>query len=272
MKKRNLPTLGPLSTQFFAYIQMRGKEIFRLGELQSAFKMSAKQERNLLSNLTTKGLIVRLKRGVYLVPKKIPPGGKWQPSAGYMISHLMEELSASYYISGLYAFNYYGLTEQVPNVMTVYNDKLSGQKQLGKLTVRFIKVAKQRLGGTTSQELFNDREIKVATLTRTIVDAFIDWRRYNTLPAAYEWIKRNLDVPNFLQELISVTIKYGNISTRRRIGYYLYQLGQNDRLVKSILKTLKRTQGWVLLDPYSKTKGITNKTWGIIDNVGEHTK
>src|SRR5690242_13896060 len=116
MKNNLIQSLGKLGTHFFSLMQMRGQEILHLGEIQSALHISSKQEKVLLSQLAKKGLIVRLQRGIYLIPKRIPPGGHWQPSAYYLISQLMKVLNVHYYIGGTNAFHYYGLTEQVPNV------------------------------------------------------------------------------------------------------------------------------------------------------------
>jgi predicted transcriptional regulator of viral defense system len=256
-----------LTNQFFAYIQMKEKEVLYLGELQSAFQISPKQEQDFLSKLSKKGSIIRLKRGVYLVPQKIPPGGKWQPDSLYIISHFMEVIGAHYYIGGLYAFNHYGLTTQLANQITIYNDRISAKKKLGTLSVQLIKISASRIGTPTIYEIREQRKINISSLPRTIVDAFIDWIRYNTLPTAFDWITKYLKDPYFLSDLIKTTAQYGNISSKRRIGYFLYQQTHDVKLVKPIAKTIKNSKGWLPLNPLGGTKGVTNKKWRIIDNV-----
>lgn len=256
-----------LITQLFAYTQMREKSILILGELHSAWGISLKQEKALLSRLTKRKTIIRLKRGVYLVPQKVPPGGMWQPDPLYLISILMEVIKANYYISGLYAFNYYGLSEQIPNIITIYNDKLSAKKKLGSLVIQLIKVPKKKIGCITDIALKENRNVKIASLNRTILDAVMDWNRFGTLPIAYEWIEKNINKNDFLKNFIETTIKYGNISARRRIGYFLYKKNFSLRLIKPLLQSLPTTTNWVLLNPYDDYKGTTNKEWRIIDNV-----
>ncbi|MBA2654383.1 MAG: hypothetical protein H0U71_04865 [Gammaproteobacteria bacterium] len=256
-----------LINQFFAYIQMKEIEILYSGELQIAFQISSKQKQDLLSKLSKRGSIIRLKRGVYLVPQKIPPGGKWQPDSIYIISHFMEIIGANYYIGGLYAFNHYGLTTQLANQITIYNDRLSAKKKLGNLSVQLIKIASHRIGVPVTYEIKEKRKINISTLPRTVVDAFIDWNRYNTLPIAFDWIQRYLKDSYFLSDLITTTTQYGNISSKRRIGYFLYKQTHDGKLVKPIAKTIKNSKGWLPLNPLGGTKGITNKEWRIIDNV-----
>ncbi len=261
-----------LITKFFAYAQIREQRLLYQSELKEVLGISLKQEQDLLSRLTRKSLIIRLKRGVYLIPSKIPPGGKWQPNSLYLISYFMEVMQAQYYISGLYAFNYYRLSEQIPNIITIYNDKISGTKRLGVLTVNLIKVSKSRIGNPTSIKLKENRVVYIATLARTIVDAVMDWNRFGTLPDAFDWIHNHLDDNSFSNDLVKTVLKYGNISTRRRVGYYLFKLTNNPLLVKPILKSLTLTKNWVPLNPEGGTKGKTSRTWRIIDNVSTRYK
>lgn len=52
----------------------------------------------LLSRLSRAGLIARVWRGFYLVPQRLPRGGKRSPSEALAISTLMTELQRRYQI------------------------------------------------------------------------------------------------------------------------------------------------------------------------------
>lgn len=266
MKYKETPK-NPRTAQLFAYCQIHNKEILRLGELQEAFEISARQEKELLAYMSNKGSITRLKRGVYLVPQILPPSGKWQPDPKYLVSCLMEEIGANYYIGGPFAFHYHGLTEQIPNSITVYNDKISGRKILGNLNAMFIKVATNRLGSTEKINMARGHVANIATLARCIVDAVNDYNRYNTIPKAYWWIKKYSQDFSILKEIVRETHKFANISTKRRIGFIIHTLLSDDKLVKILLDSLQETQSWIPLVPYSSAKGKTDKQWRIINNV-----
>ena len=90
MKKPG-PELGELSSRFFAYIQLKQKDTIRTGELASVLGIPASKERSLLHRLSNSGWIVRLKRGVYLTPPRIPAGGKYSPGVALILHKLMEE-------------------------------------------------------------------------------------------------------------------------------------------------------------------------------------
>ena len=56
-----------------AYAQLTQREVIQPGDLCGPLGLTPKQERELLSRLARKGLLVRLKRGAYLVPMRMPP-------------------------------------------------------------------------------------------------------------------------------------------------------------------------------------------------------
>jgi predicted transcriptional regulator of viral defense system len=83
--------LGNLSSKFFAYAQLKGKNMIRTGELAPVLSISESKERSLHHRPSKSGWIVRLKRGVYLVPPRIPAGGKYSPGVVLILNKLMEE-------------------------------------------------------------------------------------------------------------------------------------------------------------------------------------
>ena len=74
-----------------AYAQMRGLRVIRLGELAEALGFSDRQERSILSRLAVAGMIVRVRRGLYLIPPRLPLGGLWSPDDILALNVLMED-------------------------------------------------------------------------------------------------------------------------------------------------------------------------------------
>src|SRR3990167_9348393 len=95
--------LGQLEAMLFAYVQLRGLPTVRVGELRGPLRLSAIQERKLLNRLAKAGLIVRVWRGLYLVPPRLPLGGKWSPNEILALNTLMEDRKGRYQICGLHA-------------------------------------------------------------------------------------------------------------------------------------------------------------------------
>jgi predicted transcriptional regulator of viral defense system len=88
-------TLGALETQLLAYSQMRGRPAVRSEEVIEALGLTPAQTRELLSRLSRRGLIARVRRGLYLVPPRLPPGGNWSPSEFLSLDTLIKDRSGT---------------------------------------------------------------------------------------------------------------------------------------------------------------------------------
>jgi predicted transcriptional regulator of viral defense system len=260
-------SLGPLGTKFFSLMQVRRQTLVRLGELQNPLGLTPDQEHSLLKRLANNGYLLRLKKGIYLIPKQLTPGGAWRPNDYYIIDQFMSVMGAHYYIGGFSAIYYHGLIQQVPNQFVVYNDKYSGKRNFGQLAVSFIKVKSEQIIGFTTVDIRNNNTVNIATLAKTLLDLIQDWSRYQMLEEAYGWIKSYSKNDKILKELIHLTANYGNKNTIRRIGYYLEKIGVDSRKLTSLIKQLTPIKSYVPSFSYSGIKGKKNKKWQVIDNA-----
>lgn len=272
MKRKPLsPSLGSLGSKLFAYTQMKGLDVIHLGDLQEPLGLTATQEHALLKRLAENGFALRLKRGIYLIPTKIPAGGGWQPNAYYITAKYMQTLEAKYYIGGMTAFHHYGFIQQVPNDIYVYNNKISGKRYIGKQRIVFIKKPENYLEGYSDITLPQGITVHFASLARTLMDAINDWSRYNSLPDAYNWVAKYVNDSKMIEELINETSNFANKQTVRRIGYFLESAGIRSDALNKLNRKLKATSAWVLLNPRGGYKGKTNNKWRVINNVDEHS-
>ena len=159
----------------FAYVQLRGLPTVRVGELRGPLRLSAIQERKLLNRLAKAGLIVRVWRGLYLVPPRLPLGGKWSPNEALALSTLMANQKGQYQICGPNAFNRYGFDDQVPTRVYAYNNRVSGERAIGAVALTLIKVADERLGDTDEVRTPDGVTTVYSSRVRTLVDAVYDW-------------------------------------------------------------------------------------------------
>ena len=263
--------LGPWEMQFFAWIQFKKKEEVRTGELVRAMNLSPKQEADLLYNLSSKGIIVKLWRGLYLVPQRIPFGGSWSPSPYLIINKYMQNTGANFYISGQTVFNLYGYSDQLSSWFTVYNDKISKKMYILQYHLDFTKVVSSRLGAIKKMKSYIDDGkfiwARHGSPEQVILDAVCDYKKYGTLPKAYNWIADSLrDKKINPRRLVDVAIKYGNTMSQKRIGWILDKLKVSKRITNSLQKKISNTKFLIPLDPKNR-RGFTNKKWGVIENV-----
>lgn len=253
--------------QFFAYVQMREKNTVRSGEIAAALKITAKQEQDLFNRLRSARKIAQVKRGLYLVPLKLPLGGIWSPDEALALKTLMDDCDGRYQLTGPNAFNRYGLVDQMPTRLYLYNNRISGEKTIGSISMTLIKVDDSRLGATEEFENRAGIPLIYSSRARTLMDAVYDWSRFNGLPRAFGWIRNELASRQVeAEELIEVTIKYGNRGTARRIGALLDKEGVKPQSLKRLKKSLSGSKSVIPLVPRRPRKGTALKDWGVIWN------
>lgn len=262
------PRLGPLETQFFAYVQMRRKGTVRSGEISSALGITAAQETDLFRRLRRAGFIVRVRRGLYLVPPRLPLGGKWSPGEAIAITALFNDNGGRYQLCGPNAFSRYGFDDQVPNRLYAYNNRLSGDRRIGTVNITLIKVATVRLGATERDKGADGTPLVYSSRARTLMDAVYDWDRFNGIPRAYGWIQSELRrKPDIAAELVKVTLKYGNQGTIRRIGYLLEKEKGTTSLLRELETRLRESDSLIPWIPNQPKRGKVVLRWGVIDNA-----
>jgi len=259
--------LGELERRLFAYTQMRGRTVIRRGELAGPLRFSASGERNLLSRLSRAGWIARVWRGVYLVPPRLPMAGRWSPDEATALNALMEALSGHYQVCGPNAFNRYGFDDQVPNRVYAYNNRISGVRTVGAVTLALIRVADARLGGTETLMNAAGQGAVYGSRTRTLVDAVYDWSRFDSLPRAFEWIRRELASGRVsAQDLVTEALRYGDMGTRRRIGALLEREGIQEGTLRKLERALSPSKGLIPWIPTRPKRGKISRRWGVVLN------
>jgi predicted transcriptional regulator of viral defense system len=246
---------------------MRGQATVRAGELAKALRLTPPAERNLLSRLSKAGWIVRVRRGLYLVPQKLPLGGKWTPSEALALNAFMQDVKATYQICGPNAFNRYGWDEQVPARVYAYNNRVSGMRSIGAVRLMLIKIADERLGGTEEVSTSEGVVTVYPSRTRALVDAVYDWARFNSLPRAFEWIRQELKKKRIAPaEIVETTLRFGDIGTMRRVGMLLETEDVEAKLLRRLEKKLRRSSGTIPWIPTAPKRGSINRRWGVVVN------
>jgi predicted transcriptional regulator of viral defense system len=259
--------LGNLEQQLLAYAQLRRVRELRTGDLTRPLGITTKQERELYSRLARAGLIAQVRRGLYLIPRELPLGGAWTPDEALALNTLMADRGGRYQICGPNAFNRYGFSDQVPNRVYAYNNRLSGERTIGAISLTLIEVADARLGDTeesTSREGFT---VAYSSRVRTLVDAVYDWARFGSLPRGYVWITRDLAERRVTPAaLVAATLRYGDVGTIRRMGALLEKAGVNAGLLRKLEKALPESTGTIPWIPTKPKRGTLDRRWRLIMN------
>jgi predicted transcriptional regulator of viral defense system len=259
--------LGQLETAALALAQMRNLRTMQVGQLSSGLRISAKQERELLSRMSRSGLIAKVRKGLYLFPPKLPLGGIWTPDEATAINALMTDRNARYQITGPKAFNRYGYSEQLPSLTTIYNDAISGERRIGSISLKLIKVARDRLGGVEKVRTPTGDTLVFSSRARTLVDAVYDWSLFDSLPDAYDWIRNELAAGRVTaDEVARAAVQFGNMGTIRRIGVILDRFGASKASLSRLARVLTATTAKIPLVPTRPARGPLARSWAVVMN------
>jgi predicted transcriptional regulator of viral defense system len=260
--------LGQLESAFMAYTQMRNLRTVRSGDLIAPLKLSVRQEQNLLSRMNRRGIIAQVRRGLYLVPARLPLGGVWTPDEAAALGAIMTDKQSRYQVTGPNAFNRYGFDEQIPSRIYVYNDAISGDRTIGKIELTLIKVNPERLGDTEQIETPSGDTMVYSSRVRTLVDAVYDWSRFDSLPRGYDWIRSDIEANRIdPSDLAKSTVRYGNRGSVRRIGALLDEFGASEKILKRLERALSLSGAKIPLVPARPTRGALMKRWGVVNNA-----
>jgi predicted transcriptional regulator of viral defense system len=183
------------------------------------------------------------------------------------LNTLIEDRGGRYQICGPNAFNRYGFDEQVPTRIYAYNDRVSGERTVGSISFTLIKVASERLGAVEQVSIPDGVVAVYSSRTRALVDAVYDWSRFNTLPRAYDWIRRELTTKRVTpRELVEVTLKYGDIGTIRRVAALLEMVVVDTSLLRKLERALPSSTSMIPWIPTQPKRGAANPRWGVVLN------
>ena len=194
-------------------------------------------------------------------------GGSWSPDEVLALNTLIEDRGGRYRICGPNAFNRYGFDDQIPTRVYAYNDRISGDRTVGSISLTLIKVATERLGAIEEVTTSENIVAVYSSRTRALIDAVYDWSRFNTLPRAYDWIRRELAAVRVKpRELVTLTLQYGDIGTIRRIAALLETEGVEASLLRKLETALPSSSSMIPWIPTRPKRGTANARWGVVLN------
>jgi hypothetical protein len=135
------------------------------------------------------------------------------------------------------------------------------------MALTLIKVADERLGGTEVVRTPDGLDVVYATKARSLVDAVYDWWRFDSLPQAFDWIRREVERGDrFPADFVEATVEFGNQGTIRRIGALLERLQVQKRLVRRLERALRPSSGFIPWIPGRVKRGAVSRRWGVVLN------
>ncbi|MFC2138276.1 transcriptional regulator [Bacteroidota bacterium] len=253
------------SSQLLNSLIDQKKEFFTLADALNVLQdKNNSTVRKLLSDMTKRGLIMRIKEGLY---HRIPYEQKtdqyfpnWHLTAEAVVK------PKEYYIGFYSALDIHGLITQPSMVEQVVTHKQVKPKiqQIKNVRFDFIKLSKNRFFGYKKQWMDNYHKVNYSDLEKTFLDCLYkpDYAGGITeITKAIYKSKEKLQPVKFHGYLE----KFNTQTVYKRLGFVIEQLGLFPELQNFIAR--KITSSYAPLDPSLPKYGNHFSKWSIIDNI-----
>ncbi len=196
------------------------------------------------------------------VPRTSTPASRrrWSPGEFLVLSTLMSDRGGRYQISGPNVFHRYGWTDQVPNRLYVYNNRISGDRQIGAVSLTFIEIADERLGGIEIVRVPERIDVVYASKARALVErglrlVAVRWSSQSVRLDPSRGKKRR----RVRRGTHPVTVQFGNQGTVRRIGELLERETVPEALLRRLEREVRPSSSFIPWIPNREKRGKSTR-------------
>jgi predicted transcriptional regulator of viral defense system len=263
-EKSNLKTLGPRAAQLVVELNERRQAIFSLADVTGITGLSLPSARSLVAKAEARGIVTRLKPGLYnLVPFQHGRDTS-HVSDPYLIAKTLVGV-APYFISHGSALELHRMVTQPQLAITVSCAKRLRPQHIHGYEFRFVQVQPKDFFGLTELWITPEEQIIVSDPERTIIDG-LDHPQYVGGIAEVAkglWMKRDtLQV----QRLIDYALRFDVGAVIRRLGYLLEFYALADPAALEPLRA-RLTPTYQRLDPLFPNEGRMLARWRVRLNI-----
>jgi predicted transcriptional regulator of viral defense system len=263
-EKSNLKTLGPRAAQLVVELNERRQPIFSLADVTDITGLSRPSARSLVAKAEARGLLTRLKPGLYnLVPFQ---QGRDTRHVGdpYLIARTLVGDEA-YFISHGSALELHRMVTQPQLAITVSCAKRLRPQHVQGYEFRFVQVQPKDFFGLTEFWITPEDKVTVSDPERTLIDG-LDHPQYVGGVAEVAkglWMKRDtLETPR----LIDYALRLDVGAVIRRLGYLLEFYALADPAALEPLRA-RLTPTYQRLDPLFPNEGRMLARWRVRLNI-----
>lgn len=265
-QKYNTPfkTLGPRSAQLLTELHEQRRTTFTLSDVKAITNLSASSARNLVHKAQQRGLVTRLKPGLYnLVPFELGRATEHIESP-YLIAREVAG-NASYFLSHGTALELHRMVTQPNFTIHVSCTRRIRRQTIGGYEYRFILVTETQMFGMAKHWVTKEQSVMISDMERTIIDSL---RRPDLAGGIADiakglWMKR--DSLN-AKRLIDYALRLEVGAVLRRLGYLLERYGMADETTLQPLRN-KLSATYQRLDPVLPQEGTFLSRWRLRLNV-----
>ncbi len=257
-------TLGPRAAQLVTELNELRRSTFTLADVESITRLSAAASRNLVHKAYQRGLVTRLKPGLFnLVPFELGRAATHVDSP-YLIARELAG-AAPYFLSHGTAFELHRMTTQPAFTVHVSCTRRVRPQIAGGYDFRFIHITGTQIFGTIKHWIDKERFVMISDIERTLIDGLRrpDLAGGITEVAKGMWMKRDALEAG---RLVDYALRLDVGAVTRRLGFLLehYELAGAPALERL---RAKLTAAYQRLDPLLPAEGSFTARWRLQLNV-----
>jgi predicted transcriptional regulator of viral defense system len=258
-------TIGPRTAQLLNGLYQRATTTFTLADAQGITRLSPKLASSLLHKAARRGLVSRLKSGLYaIVPPELGDAAQEYLGDPYLAAVRLAG-DAPVFLSHGSAMEIHRMVTQPRLTVTASSPKRLRNRTLHGAEFRFVLVRPEHCFGVTKHWVTKQTAVAISDLPRTVLDGLRQPEYCGGVTEAAKglWMRRaDIDV----RILIDYALRMEIGAVIRRLGYLLefYALApasELDRLRASLSST------YLPLDPLLPKEGTHLRRWRIQLNI-----
>ncbi len=257
------------SNKLLSFFNGQNKDCFNYSDASQALPDSKESTlRELLSDMTKRGLLMRLKNGIYyIIPYEANAENfmpDWHLIAGYLV------IDAQYYIGYYSALQIHNLITQpsLKEQIVVSKQIRPSEIKIKNIPFQFIYHNDTHFFGT--KKIWIDRFNKVlcSDLEKTFIDCLFKPDYAGGIVEVARAMYISKEKINF-DTLFDYAKKFNSQAVIKRLGFLLEILNINSKIINDLQKI--KTASYVVLDTELPKVGKRNSRWSIQQNVESET-
>jgi len=257
------------SNELLSYFNGRNKACFDYSEAFNALPDSKESAlRELLSDMTKRGLLMRLKDGIYYIIPYEANAETFMPDWHLMAEHLVND--AKHYIGYYSALQIHNLITQpsLKEQIVVSKQIRPSEIKIKDVPFQFIYHNEKHFFGAKKIWIDSFNKVLCSDLEKTFIDCLFKPDYAGGIVEVAKAIYASKDKIKY-ETLLEYTKTFDSQAVIKRLGFLLEILEINSKIIDDLQKI--KTASYVLLDTELPKVGKRNSRWSIQQNLETET-
>lgn len=265
----NIKNISSKSSELLSYFNGKNEPCFEYSEAFKALPNSNDGAvKELLSDMTRRGLLMRLREGIYYIIPYEQNSENFMPDWHLIAEHLVK--GEQHYIGYYSALQIHNLITQpsLKEQIVVSKQMRPSVIKIKNISFQFIYHNEKHFFGNKKIWIDNYNKVQCSDLEKTIIDCLFKPEYAGGIVEIAKAIYSSRDKIRF-DVLLEYAMKFGSQSVIKRLGFLLELFEIKNPIVDS-LQNLKNSS-IVLLDSELPKSGEVNLNWSVQQNLDNKT-